>query len=183
VMVRFAEIINTSGEEVEGRYGPDQSSVISATASGTGPEGSPSGALVLTFVTPALPNARYGKLGNLDRILVTSGHQGVGPQAVDWTGPLNPRFTGGDDDTKYRLALDFTQPLLDKLGRTVPMNGQERTVWNPALSIPPQAFEFSDVETARIKAAIQAWDSYTANADRRWLQPLGETLFPTDPQE
>jgi hypothetical protein len=39
------------------------------------------------------------------------------------------------------------------------------------------------VETARIKAAIQTWDSYTANADRGWLQPLVETLFPTDPQE
>jgi hypothetical protein len=122
VMVRFAEVINTSGEEVEGRYGPDQSSVISATASRTGPEGSTSGALVLTFVTPALPNAHYGKLGNLDRILVTSGHQGVGLQAVDWSGPRNPRFTGGDDDTTYHVTLDFTQPLLDKSGRTVPMN-------------------------------------------------------------
>jgi hypothetical protein len=122
VMVRFAEIINTSGEEVEGRYGPDQSSVITATAIRTGPEGASSGALVLTFATPPLPAARYGKLGNLDRVLVTSGHQGVGGQSMDWTGFRNPRFTGGDDDTKYRIALDFTQPLLDKLGRTVPMN-------------------------------------------------------------
>jgi hypothetical protein len=121
-MARFAEIINTPGEEVAGRYGPDQSGVITATAIHTGPEGAPSGALVLTFATPPLPAARYGKLGNLDRVLVTSGHQGVGGQAMDWTGLRNPRFTGGDDDTRYRITLDFTQPLLDKLGRTVPMN-------------------------------------------------------------
>nr|MCL5744345.1 hypothetical protein [Acidobacteriota bacterium] len=59
--------------------------------------------------------------------------------------------------------------------------GQERAVWNPALSIPAKEFEFTDPEVARIKAAIQMWDSYGANADRRWLQPLVETLFPTEP--
>jgi hypothetical protein len=32
VMLRFAEIINTQGAEVEGRYGPDQSGVITAAA-------------------------------------------------------------------------------------------------------------------------------------------------------
>lgn len=56
-------------------------------------------------------------------------------------------------------------------------------MWNPALSIPPQDFEFSDVEVGRIKAAIQTCDSYTANADRRWLQPLVEVLFSTEPQQ
>ena len=55
-------------------------------------------------------------------------------------------------------------------------------MWNPALSIPSQEFEFSDVEAARIKAAVQTWDSYTANADRRWLQPLVEALFDVDPR-
>src|ERR1035437_6901688 len=55
--------------------------------------------------------------------------------------------------------------------------GQERVVWNPALSIPAREFEFSDPEVARIQAAIETWDSYGAAADRRWLQPLVETLF------
>jgi hypothetical protein len=81
-----------------------------------------------------------------------------------------------------KLALDAGQEKLNDL-KCEMVNGTERTVWNPALSIPPQDFEFSNVETARIKAALQTWDSYTANADRRWLQPLVETLFPTDPQE
>src|SRR5581483_5510322 len=121
-LLRLAEIINTPGEAVEGRYGPDQSGVITATVIHTGPAGAPSAAVVLTFATPPLPAARYGKLGNLDRVLVTSGHQGVGGQSLDWTGPRNPRFTGGDNDTRYHITLAFTEPLLGKLGRTVPMN-------------------------------------------------------------
>ncbi|MBI3679508.1 MAG: hypothetical protein HY235_03845 [Acidobacteria bacterium] len=125
----MAEIINSPGESVAGRYGPDQSGVISAAAFRTSREGSASGALALTFATAALPNARYDRLGNLDRILVTSGHSGPGAQGIDWTGDRKPRFSGGDDNTKYRIALDFTQPLLDKLGRTVPMND-----WGRALS-------------------------------------------------
>ena len=79
-----------------------------------------------------------------------------------------------------KLALDAGQEKVIELTREM-VNGAERTVWNPALSIPSQDFEFSDVETARIKTAIQTWDSYTANADRRWLQPLVEALFSTDP--
>ena len=131
LLVKMAEIINTPGDEVEGRYGPDQSGVISAAVSHAGPEGAPAGTLTLTFITAPLSSARYGKLGNLDRILVTSGHEGVGSQAVDWTGPRNPRFTGGDTDTRYRIALDFSQPLLDKLGRAVPMcDCRKRSTWS-----------------------------------------------------
>jgi hypothetical protein len=81
-----------------------------------------------------------------------------------------------------RLALDADEEKLIELRREM-VNGMERTVWNPALSISPQDFEFSDVETARIKAALQTWDSYTANADRRWLQPLVDALFSTEPQQ
>lgn len=55
--------------------------------------------------------------------------------------------------------------------------GQERVIWNPALSIPAKQFEFTDPEVARMKAALQTWDSYGANADRRWLQPLGRGSF------
>jgi hypothetical protein len=78
-----------------------------------------------------------------------------------------------------KLALDADEEKLIQLKREM-VNGAERTAWNPALSMRPQDFEFSEVETARIKAAIQTWDSYTANADRRWLQPLVEALFSTD---
>jgi hypothetical protein len=56
--------------------------------------------------------------------------------------------------------------------------GQERVVWNPALSLQAKEFEFSEQELARIKAAIETWDSYGANADRRWLEPLIGALFP-----
>ena len=75
-----------------------------------------------------------------------------------------------------KLALDAGQETLIELKREM-VNGTERTVWNPTLSIPAQDFEFSDVETARIKAAIQTWDSYAASADRRWLEPLLDKLF------
>jgi hypothetical protein len=54
---------------------------------------------------------------------------------------------------------------------------------NPALSIPAKEFEFSDLEVARIRAAIETWDSYGANVDRRWLEPLVEALFSAQPQQ
>jgi hypothetical protein len=38
-------------------------------------------------------------------------------------------------------------------------NGQERVIWNPALSIPPREFEFVNAEVSRLKAALQTWDS------------------------
>ena len=54
-------------------------------------------------------------------------------------------------------------------------------MWNPALSIPVKAFEFTGPEVARIKAAIQTWESYGVNADRRWLEPLVAVMFLTEP--
>ena len=81
-----------------------------------------------------------------------------------------------------RIALDADEEKAVELKREM-VAGQERVVWNPALSIPAKDFEFTDPEVARIKAAIQTWDSYGANADRRWLQPLVETLFPAQPNQ
>src|SRR5450759_438185 len=57
-----------------------------------------------------------------------------------------------------RIALDAEEE------RTIEMkhefvNGQERTIWNPSISIPTKDFEFSDAEVARIKAAIETWHS------------------------
>lgn len=116
---KLAALVNTPGETVAGRFGPDQTGVIEATASGD----FSGGRLTITFKTAALPAARYGKLGNLDRVLVTSGHDGTGSQALNWYAPGSSfRFSGGDNNTKYHMTIDFTQPLLDKQSRTVPMN-------------------------------------------------------------
>jgi hypothetical protein len=70
-----------------------------------------------------------------------------------------------------RLALDADEEKAIELKREI-VAGQERTIWNPALPLPPRNFEFSDAEVARIKAALESWDGYTARTDRRWLEPL-----------
>lgn len=57
--------------------------------------------------------------------------------------------------------------------------GQERAVWNPALTLPPKEFELTDSEVARIKAAIETWDSYGVKADRWWLEPLLAITYPS----
>ena len=77
-----------------------------------------------------------------------------------------------------RIALDAEEEKAVEVKREM-VAGQERVVWNSALSLPAKDFEFSDLEVARIKAAIETWDSYGVSADRRWLQPLVETLFAT----
>ena len=81
-----------------------------------------------------------------------------------------------------RIALDADEEKAVEVNREM-VAGQERVVWNPALSLAAKDFEFSDPEVARIKAAIETWDSYGANADRRWLQPLVEALFSAQPQQ
>ena len=55
--------------------------------------------------------------------------------------------------------------------------GQERVIWDPALSLTPKEFDLGDPEIARIKSAIQTWDGYGVDADRYWLQPILEILF------
>lgn len=179
-LLRLAQIINTPGATVEGRYGPDQSGVITASVIHTGPAGAPSAALVLTFATPPLPAARYGKLGNLDRVLVTSGHQGAGGQNLDWTGPRNPRFTGGDNDTRYRITLDFTQPLLDMLGRTVPMNDCRKIymVFAPRFEPTEEELEDGCFLTAGVGPGDTVWqvdDSSKLTGGRYFIgTPAGE---------
>jgi hypothetical protein len=75
-----------------------------------------------------------------------------------------------------RIALEAEEEKAVEL-KCEMVAGQERVVWNPALSLPAKDFEFTDPEVARLKAAIQTWDSYGVNADRRWLQPLMHALF------
>jgi len=75
-----------------------------------------------------------------------------------------------------KLALDADEEKAIELKREV-VNGQERTVWNPSLSIPAKDFDFTDGELAKIKASIETWDAYGATADRRWLEPLVYVFF------
>ena len=75
-----------------------------------------------------------------------------------------------------KLALDAEEEKNIELKREL-VNGQERAVWNPALSISAREFEFTDAEVARIKPAIETWDGYSAATDRPWLEPLVRALF------
>src|SRR5689334_11584738 len=63
-----------------------------------------------------------------------------------------------------RITLDTDEEKTVELKREM-AGGQERVVWNPARSLPGKDFEFTDPEVARLKAAVQTWDSYGANAD------------------
>jgi hypothetical protein len=78
-----------------------------------------------------------------------------------------------------RLALSADEEKAINLKREI-IAGQERVVWSPTLSIPAKEFEFTEAEIARIRAALQTWDSYGVAADRRWLQPLLDLLFAGD---
>jgi len=75
-----------------------------------------------------------------------------------------------------KLALDTDEEKAIELKREV-VNGQERTVWNPLLSIPAREFDLTETEIARIKPAIETWDRYGVAADRRWLEPLLHALL------
>ncbi len=79
-----------------------------------------------------------------------------------------------------KIALNADEENAIGVKREI-MDGQPRTAWDPARSLPAKEFEFGDGETARIKAALQTWDSYGANADRRWLEPLTSALFGPGP--
>jgi hypothetical protein len=78
---------------------------------------------------------------------------------------------------KIALAADEENAL--ELRREM-VAGQERVMWNPALSLPAKEFEFSDPDLARIRAAIETWNSYGAAADRRWLEPLLAAVSPAE---
>lgn len=84
-------------------------------------------------------------------------------------------------DIQDRIALDAVEEKNVELKREM-VGGQEHVLWNPALSLPAREYGFSDAEVARIKAALQTWDSYGVAADRRWLQPLVDILFSADAQ-
>jgi hypothetical protein len=79
-----------------------------------------------------------------------------------------------------RIALDTDEENAVQLKREM-CAGQERTVWNPSLSIPNKDFDFTEAEVARIKCAIQMWESFGAATDRRWLKPIVDAWFTPEP--
>ena len=70
-----------------------------------------------------------------------------------------------------QIALDADEEKLIELKREF-VGGQERVLWNPSFSIPAKAFDFTEAETARMRAVVEAWSGYAVAADRRWLEPL-----------
>ena len=50
--------------------------------------------------------------------------------------------------------------------------GQERIIWNPMLALQAKEFEFAESEAVRVRSALESWNSFGADVDRRWLQPL-----------
>jgi hypothetical protein len=78
-----------------------------------------------------------------------------------------------------RIALDADEEKTVELKRET-VAGQERVVWNADLSLPAKEFDFADQEVARIRSALQSWESYGARADRPWLQPLIDSVFPAE---
>ncbi|MGB9456928.1 MAG: hypothetical protein WCB12_12850 [Bryobacteraceae bacterium] len=75
-----------------------------------------------------------------------------------------------------RIALDADEEKALELTREL-VAVQGRVVWNPAFSLKTKEFEFTAAEAARTRAAVEAWDSYSASTDRRWLEPLLSGLF------
>ncbi|MCL4488926.1 MAG: hypothetical protein M1570_12450 [Chloroflexi bacterium] len=75
-----------------------------------------------------------------------------------------------------KIALDAQEEKTLGVKREI-TNGMERVVWNPTISISVREFELTDTEVSRLRAALTTWDSYATGADRRWLEPLLDTLF------
>ena len=70
-----------------------------------------------------------------------------------------------------KLALSTEEETSVELKRGF-AGGQERIAWNPQRLLPVKDLEFTDAETARIRAALETWPAYGVDADRRWLEPL-----------
>ena len=80
-----------------------------------------------------------------------------------------------------KLALSTEEETAVELKREF-AGGQERVAWNPQRSLPVKELEFTDTETARIRAPLETWPAYGAAADRRWLEPLLRMIAPATPE-
>ncbi|MCC6391833.1 MAG: hypothetical protein IT167_14630 [Bryobacterales bacterium] len=143
---KLVEMIGTPGEGVDGRFGPDQSGVFGALAR----EGSDynSATLELGFKSSTADGTLYGKLGNLDRVLVTHGRtMGGSPdpnQGFRWSGGSGETyaFSGGDNNIKYHIRLPLDS-LTDRRGRRVPTENCRKIymVFAPRFELTEEALE------------------------------------------
>ncbi len=160
---KFVDIINTAGDSVAGRFGPDQSVVIHAQAWADGPA---SGGVTITFVLAGGSQARYGKLGNLDRVFLAHGRTLGGDsvesgQGFQWRAGSGAslQFANGDNNTQYHVTLDFTQTLLDKNGAVVPMSDCRKMymVFAPRFENVEQDLQDGCFLTADVGASDSTW--------------------------
>ncbi len=98
----------------------------------------------------------------LDYIQRLNLHALLGAQRAD-VGSIRAIWSVQD---RIALDADEEEAAALELNRDIKA-GQERVTWNPALSLPPREYEFTEAEVARIRAAVRTWDSYGANVDRR----------------
>lgn len=75
-----------------------------------------------------------------------------------------------------RIALAADEEKAIELKREI-VAGQERVIWNPALSLPAREFEFTEAELGRLRSAMQTWDSYAVASDRHGLEPLIRMIY------
>jgi hypothetical protein len=159
---KIAEIIDSTGDTVTGRFGPDQSGVIRADV-GAG-SSYQSGTLYLEFQSSTADGSLYGKLGNLDRIVVTHGRTLDGEpdsnQGFGWPDGSGAtyRFSGGDNDTRYRVELPFAN-LTDKQGRRVPTENCRKIymVFAPRFERTEEELEDGSFLTADVNAGSTTW--------------------------
>ena len=57
-----------------------------------------------------------------------------------------------------KVALTADEETAIGLQQSV-VGGQERVIWNPAAPLQPREFEFSDMDLARLKAAVERGSS------------------------
>ena len=108
--------------------------------------------------------SRYGTLGNLDRVFLAHGRTlagvEVGGQGFKWTAGsgASVRFTGGDNDTKYHISLNFAA-LTDKIGRAVPTNDCRKIymVFAPRFEATEAELQDGCFLTAGVDAVAAAW--------------------------
>lgn len=75
-----------------------------------------------------------------------------------------------------KIALTPEEEAAVELKREI-VAGQERVIWNPALSIPVKDLDFTEPEISRARIAIETWGNFGVAPDRFWLQPFIEALF------
>ena len=158
----LADTINGGGKNVV-VTGPDQSSVIQATASGK--------TLTIAFKTSPPPATVMGKLGNGEILTVRSWHETVpvdardasydaskDVQGVTFGANRSVRFSGGDNDTKYHISVPLGA-LTDKSSQTVPTVDCRKMymVFAPRFEIVEEALEDGCFLTAGVGPGDTTW--------------------------